>query len=91
MNNVPWVEQPAVVVAQALQNRTLSAKTYVQACLDQIEQQEPQVHAFAHIAREAALKQAMWLDGQAIQGAMHGLTVGIKDVFDTHDMPTQGG
>ncbi len=91
MNNVPWVEQPAVVVAQALQNRTLSAKTYVQACLDQIEQQEPQVHAFAHIAREAALKQAVWLDGQAIQGAMHGLTVGIKDVFDTHDMPTQGG
>ena len=91
MNNVPWVEQPAVVVAQALQNRTLSAKTYVQACLDQIEQQEPQVHAFAHIARDAALKQAVWLDGQAIQGAMHGLTVGIKDVFDTHDMPTQGG
>ncbi len=91
MNNVPWVEQPAVVVAQALQNRTLSAKTYVQACLDQIEQQEPQVHAFAHIAREAALKQAVWLDGQSIQGAMHGLTVGIKDVFDTHDMPTQGG
>ena len=91
MNNIPWVEQPAFEVAQALQNRTLSAKTYVQACLDQIEQQEPQVHAFAHIARDAALKQAVWLDGQAIQGAMHGLTVGIKDVFDTHDMPTQGG
>ena len=58
MNHTPWVEQPAVVVAQALQNRSLSAQTYVQACLDQIEQQEPQVHAFAHIARDAALKQA---------------------------------
>ena len=54
MNHTPWVEQSAVVVAQALQNRSLSAQTYVQACLDQIEQQEPQVHAFAHIARDAA-------------------------------------
>ncbi len=91
MKHIPWAEQSAVDVAQALQNRSLSAKTYVQACLDQIEQSEPQVHAFAHIARDAALKHAQWLDGQAIQGAMHGLTVGIKDVFDTHDMPTQGG
>ena len=91
MKSIPWVERPAVEVAQALQSRALSATTYVQACLDQIDQQEPQVHAFAHIARDAALKHAQWLDGQAIQGAMHGLTVGIKDVFDTYDMPTQGG
>ena len=37
------------------------------------------------------MARAKALDAQAIQGGMHGLTVGVKDVFDTYDMPTQGG
>ncbi len=91
MTTPSWVEKTAFEVAKALQNRTLTAKNYVAACLERIDDREPEVHAFAHVARDAALDRAKWLDSQAIQGGMHGLTVGIKDVFETYDMPTQGG
>eukprot|EP01036_Dinobryon_divergens_P012207 gene12207-16448_t len=89
MTTPSWVEKTAFEVAKALQNRTLTAKNYVAACLERIDDREPEVHAFAHVARDAALDRAKWLDSQAIQGGMHGLTVGIKDVFETYDMPTQ--
>jgi Asp-tRNA(Asn)/Glu-tRNA(Gln) amidotransferase A subunit family amidase len=86
-----WHEKTAFEAAQALQQRTLSAHDYVAACLEQIDAREGEVRAFAHIARDAALARAKELDGQALQGGMHGLTIGIKDVFDTYDMPTEGG
>ena len=86
-----WVHQTAFDTAKALQNRTLSALEYTLACLEQIEQLEPDVRAFAFLNKEGAISQARILDNQAIQGRLHGLTVGIKDVFDTWDMPTQGG
>ncbi len=86
-----WHEKTAFEAAQALQDRSLSAQAYVGACLDQIDARETDVHAFAYIHREGALSRAKALDSGAIQGAMHGLTIGIKDVFDTYDMPTEGG
>jgi Asp-tRNA(Asn)/Glu-tRNA(Gln) amidotransferase A subunit family amidase len=88
---VAWHQKTAFDAAVALQNRSLSAQAYLGACLDQIDAREPEVHAFAHVAREGAMARAKALDAGAITGAMHGLTVGVKDVFDTYDMPTQGG
>ena len=81
----------AIEAARALQDRSLSAQQYLAACLARIDEREPQVHAFAYLNRDAALARAKALDSGAIQGALHGLTLGIKDVFDTYDMPTQGG
>ena len=86
-----WHEKTAFEVAQALQTRRLSAEHYVAACFEQIDAREPEVRAFAYLHREGALQRARALDRQAIQGGMHGLTIGIKDVFDTFDMPTEGG
>ncbi len=82
-----WHQKTAFDAAVALQNRSLSAQAYLGACLDQIDAREPEVHAFAHIAREGAMARAKALDAGAITGSMHGLTIGIKDVFDTCDMP----
>jgi len=86
-----WVHQSAFETAKALQNRSLSAYEHTLSCLEQIERLEPDVHAFAHLNKEGALAHARTLDTLAIQGGLHGLTVGIKDVFETWDMPTQGG
>ena len=88
---IAWHEKTAFEVAKALQDRSLSAQAYLDACLDQIDAREPEVRAFAYLHREGARAQARALDAGAIQGAMHGLTIGIKDVFDTFDMPTEGG
>ncbi|MFM7570611.1 MAG: amidase [Betaproteobacteria bacterium] len=77
--------------ARLLQRRELTAKAYAQASLARISEREPLIGAFAFVAAERVLERAAELDRSPIQGPLHGLTVGIKDVFDTRDMPTQGG
>ena len=85
------IAMSAFDAARALQSRTLSAQDYVKAGLERIAAREPEVQAFAFINPELALSRAKTLDAGAIQGPLHGLTLGVKDVFDTWDMPTQGG
>jgi len=67
----------------------------VQACLERIEQVEPMVQAWTFLDPEHALAQARAADelrqtGQST-GPLHGLPVGIKDIMDTADMPTENG
>ena len=67
----------------------------VSACLDRIAALEPQVQAWAFLDRERALEQARAADaarraGKGI-GPLHGVPVGIKDIIDTADMPTENG
>ena len=85
------IAMSAFDAARALQSRTLSAQDYVKAGLERIAAREPEVQAFAFIDPDLALSRAKTLDAGAIQGPLHGLTLGVKDVFDTWDMPTQGG
>ncbi len=40
---------------------------------------------------ELALAQARRCDGEAPRGALHGVPVGVKDILDTDDMPTEYG
>ena len=65
------------------------------ACLDRIAAREPQVGAWAFIDPERALEQARSADRRRAEGLplgpLHGLPVGVKDVFDTHDMPSEYG
>jgi Asp-tRNA(Asn)/Glu-tRNA(Gln) amidotransferase A subunit family amidase len=53
------------------------------ARLDAIARAEPQLRAFAHLDAAAALARA--------RGPLHGLAVGLKDVFDTAAQPTAYG
>ncbi len=72
-----------------------SAEELVRSCLGCIEAQEGTVQAWAHLDPDYALQQARDADlarkeGKSL-GALHGLPVGIKDIFDTEDMPTEHG
>ena len=73
----------------------LSAEAYTQACLDQIAARDGAVEAWVHLDPDYALAQARAADQQRASGAgigaLHGLPVGIKDIIDTADMPTQNG
>ncbi len=67
----------------------------MRACLDRIAAREDDVQAWAHLDPELALAQAREADaalraGEAT-GALHGVPVGVKDIFDTADMPTENG
>jgi Asp-tRNA(Asn)/Glu-tRNA(Gln) amidotransferase A subunit family amidase len=73
----------------------LTSCELVEACLARIDELEPTIGAWAHLDREVALQQARDADefrksGLPI-GALHGLPVGIKDIIDTADYPTERG
>ncbi|MDX1433007.1 MAG: amidase [Gammaproteobacteria bacterium] len=85
----------ANAAAAAIRDGALSSEELTRACLARIEAREAEVAAWAHLDPEHALAQARRLDelraGGAPLGALHGLPVGIKDIFDTRDYPTEDG
>ena len=56
-------------------------------CLDRIAEREPAVKAWAFLDPALAIAQAKAADA-AKGGLLRGIPVGIKDIIDTHDMPT---
>jgi Asp-tRNA(Asn)/Glu-tRNA(Gln) amidotransferase A subunit family amidase len=84
-------ELPAWRAAELLTSRELSATDLMRACLDRVLERDADVRAFAHLDPDAALAQARALDAGPIRGPLHGLPLGVKDLFDTVDMPTSYG
>src|SRR5581483_4257361 len=72
-----------------------TSEALVRACLDRIAEAEPGVQAWAFLDRERALEQARGADEQRREGKgvgpLHGVPIGIKDIIDTADMPTENG
>lgn len=81
----------ATRAAQLLARRELSAEQLLRACYARIEQREGVVHAWAAVDKELALSRARELDRSATQGVLHGLPIGVKDIFATVDFPTRYG
>lgn len=81
--------------ARAIAAGELTSEALVRACLARIEVREPQVGAWVWLDPALAIDEARQRDRQARErehariGPLHGLPVGVKDVFDTCDMPTQ--
>jgi len=81
--------------AAAIRDGRLTSVTLVEACLKRIEAREPEVQAWAFLDPEHALAQARaadeWRKRGRPLGPLHGLPVGVKDIVDTADMPTENG
>lgn len=84
-------EHTAAELAVQLARRVISAEDLVYACLERIEAREKGVQAWEFLDREMALAQARALDNAPVGGMLYGLPVGVKDIFDTCDMPTSHG
>jgi len=74
--------------AELLGSRKLGAVELFEACLARIEEREAEIGAWEHLAAEQALERARALDDRRPEGPLHGIPVGVKDIFETHDMPT---
>jgi Asp-tRNA(Asn)/Glu-tRNA(Gln) amidotransferase A subunit family amidase len=85
----------AADAARAIAGGAISSEQLVQACLERIREVEPAVQAWQFLDEAHALAQARARDldraaGRAT-GPLHGVPVGIKDIIDTTDMPTEDG
>src|SRR3979490_1661789 len=67
------------------------AEAVMRSCLDRIAEREPVVRAWAHLDHDAALAAARACDKSVTDGLLKGVPFGIKDIFDTADMPTGYG
>jgi len=63
----------------------------VESCLVRIEERDPIIRAWAYVDRDLALAQACARDAEPRRSPLHGVPIGIKDIFDTFDMPTSHG
>jgi Asp-tRNA(Asn)/Glu-tRNA(Gln) amidotransferase A subunit family amidase len=81
--------------ARAVASGALSAEQLVEACLARIREVEPSVQAWQYLDEQHALAQARARDSDRAEGRptgpLHGVPVGIKDIIDTTDMPTEDG
>ena len=78
-----------------MQRGVMSSEDLVEHCLDVIDKTDHNVRAWISIDREYALTQAREMDDLRKRGmptgSLHGIPVGIKDIFDTCDLPTEMG
>ena len=81
----------ATQAIKALSKREIKATDLLLSCLDRIGQRESIVKAWTSLGKENALSRAKQLDKGVFQGILHGLPIGIKDLFDTHDLPSSYG
>ena len=81
----------ATEMAAKLDRRETTSVALVEDCLARVADREPEIHAWAHVDGELALAQARARDLEPRRSPLHGVPVGIKDIFDTHDMPTGYG
>ena len=84
-------EMSAADAAMALAAGQLTSEALVADCLERIHARESAVQAWAYIDPERALAQARECDRQPRRSRLHGIPVGVKDVIDTCDMPTEYG
>ena len=85
----------ATEAVQAIASGRLSSVDLVKSCLAQIADTDASINAWAYLDPESVLAQAAECDrirkAGLGTGPLHGLPVGLKDVIDTRDMPTQRG
>jgi Asp-tRNA(Asn)/Glu-tRNA(Gln) amidotransferase A subunit family amidase len=91
MSNAEPHRLPATELARRVEEGNLSAEAVVASCLERIRAREPVVRAWAHLADRAALDAARACDRGGKNGILKGVPFGIKDIFDTAEMPTGYG
>jgi len=93
VSQLNWLS--ATDAARAIQGGELSAAQLTEACLARVREVDDQVQAWAYLDPDHALAQARERDVARSEGRpagpLHGVPVGIKDIFDTGDMPTEDG
>ena len=91
MPKSPLCALSATDIATQTNTGTLRCEEVARACLARIEAREPIVKAWSFLDYDLVLRQAKALDAIAYYSPLRGVPVGVKDVIETCDMPTEMG
>lgn len=88
-------ELGAADVVSGIRDGTFTAAEVTRACLARIDARDGEVRAWVHLDPDHALDQAttadQWQRAGSTLGPLHGVPIGIKDIFDTSDYLTEWG
>jgi Asp-tRNA(Asn)/Glu-tRNA(Gln) amidotransferase A subunit family amidase len=90
-----FAPRPFLVTSKQFATGADTPRAYLERCLAALAEHEPAVGAFVTTDTDAARKSAdaattRWRAGNP-RSAIDGMPVGIKDIIETYDMPTQMG
>ena len=89
------VQLGALEAAEQIKSGVFSARGYSMALLERVRQTEGLVQAWTCLDPDFLLVQADAADAaqraDSAFGALHGVPVGVKDVIDTSELPTENG
>jgi aspartyl-tRNA(Asn)/glutamyl-tRNA(Gln) amidotransferase subunit A len=78
-----------------LRNRELSAAELLDSVLARLERTEPAIHAYVEVLSDQARVTARALDNELAKGSsrgpLHGIPIGIKDIYDVEGVSTRCG
>ncbi len=81
--------------ARLIREGVLTSEQWVKSCLEKIDATDSAIGAWAHLDSGLAMEQARQMDqirrAGKPTGLLHGVPVGVKDIFDTDDQPTGRG
>jgi aspartyl-tRNA(Asn)/glutamyl-tRNA(Gln) amidotransferase subunit A len=82
-------------LARRIAAREVSTVEITRRCLERISALDPTLRAFITVAAETALEEARRAEAQVTAGGplgpLHGVPVGLKDLFETRGLRTTGG
>ena len=84
----------AAEMVQSIKKGEITSEELVKKYIEQIKKKEKDVGAWKFFDEELAINQAKEKDSlhqSGKHGDLHGIPIGIKDIFDTEDMPTTDG
>src|SRR6202158_3304374 len=84
-------ELSATEIASKIAAGETTCEAVARDCLERIAARDDVVKAWVNFDPELALAQARAFDREPRRGPLHGVPIGVKDVIDTFDMPTEFG
>ncbi|MSQ18841.1 MAG: amidase [Betaproteobacteria bacterium] len=79
----------ALDAARKIARREIRSEDLVRACLERIRERDAEVGAWVSLDAEGALQAARECDRNTVGGPLHGVPIGVKDIIDTANLPTE--
>ncbi len=95
MATPPVHEWTLLDAAKAVREKAVSSRELTRALLDRIDRLNPKINAYITVLSDAALADAAASDAElakgSVRGPLHGVPVGLKDIFCTRGIRTTCG